>query len=51
MALAKCGMMWSWDSPWWCSGKKIGKDLSDKQNNVDKMCSGCPWWKGNKKED
>ena len=22
MAVAKCGMHWSWDSPMWCSGKK-----------------------------
>ena len=51
MALAKCGKMWSWDSPWWCSGKKIDKDLSEEQNNIAKMCFGCPWWKGNKKED
>lgn len=46
MAIAKCGTHWSWGSPMWCTGKKI--DKNKKPNEVDKMCLGCPWWKGNK---
>ncbi len=49
MAVAKCGMIWSWDSPLWCSGKKNkkGKDIE-----IDEICRGCAWWKGkNKKEE
>ena len=49
MAVAKCGMIWSWDSPLWCSGKKYkkGKDIE-----IDEICRGCAWWKGkNKKEE
>lgn len=49
MAIAKCGMHWSWDSPMWCSGNKT--DENKKPDEVDKMCIGCPWYKGNKKED
>lgn len=49
MAIASCGMHWSWDSPMWCSGKKM--DESKKPDEVDKTCLGCPWWKGNKNED
>ena len=50
MATANCGMHWSWDSPMWCSGKKTDNDQK-KPDSVDKKCFGCPWWKGNKKED
>lgn len=49
MAIANCGMHWSWDSPMWCSGKKT--DESKKMGEVGKMCLGCPWWKENKEED
>ena len=44
MAVAKCGMMWSWDSPMWCSGKKTKKE---KNIEIDKICHGCAWWEGN----
>ena len=49
MAVAKCGMHWSWVSPMWCSGKKMVESKGPYE--VDKTCLGCPWWKGNKKED
>lgn len=45
MAVAKCGMLWTWDTPIWCSGKKTD------ENEVDKMCLGCPWREDNKNED
>lgn len=48
MAVAKCGQRWSWDSLMWCSGKKINE--SEKNEEVDKMCYGCAWWKGNNKD-
>ena len=41
MAVAKCGMMLAWDSPFWCSGET--KDKKD-------MCLSCPWYVGNKKQ-
>ena len=37
-------MMWSWDSPLWCSGKQ------DKQEK-EKMCLSCPWYKGKKNRE
>ena len=46
MAVAKCGQRWSWDSPMWCSGKNEDKESGE----VDKMCYGCAWWKGNNKD-
>ena len=36
MAVAKCGMRWTWDSPMYCTGK-----------NED-MCKSCPWFIDNK---
>lgn len=50
MAVASCGMLWSWDSPLWCSGK-MNKDSSGGQSNTDNMCFECPWWKGNKDKE
>lgn len=44
MAIAKCGMIWPWGSPLWCSGNK-------KDNKIDTMCLGCPWFEGNKNFD
>lgn len=43
MAVAKCGMMWSWDSPLWCSGQQDNKEK-------EKMCLSCPWWEGKMKK-
>ena len=39
MAIAKCGMRWSWDSLMWCSGKS---------DNGKKACKSCPWFIENK---
>jgi len=40
MAVAYCGQQWSWDSPMWCTGKKVDE-------KIDSHCISCPWYKGN----
>ena len=49
MAVAKCGLHWSWDSPMWCRGE-ITSDIDEKPK-TDKKCISCAWWKGNKKDN
>ncbi len=49
MAVASCGQHWSWDSPMWCSGKKL-PNVNYKNMEVEHMCITCPWYKGNKEE-
>lgn len=49
MAVAKCGQMFSWDSPMWCSGKIINN--TTKRNQFVQMCLTCPWWEGHKHEE
>lgn len=39
MAVAKCGTLWSWDSPLWCSGKK------KEDGKLELMCYSCAWCK------
>lgn len=41
MAVAKCGQMFSWDSPMWCSGKVIN-NTTEYEPVFDKMCISCP---------
>jgi len=50
MAAAKCGQMFSWDSPMWCRGKTINSATKEKPV-FDKMCITCPLWEGRKHED
>ena len=49
MAIAKCGQHWSWDSPMWCSGKKLEGVNYNVNRPVETICITCPWYKGNNK--
>ena len=50
MAVAKCGQMFSWDSPMWCNGKVVNNTTKEK-SVFAKMCATCPWWEGHKHEE
>ena len=50
MAVAKCGQMFSWDSPMWCNGKVVNNTTKEK-SVFAKMCVTCPWWEGHKREE